>query len=632
MDRNENREDVWFTGQYDEEQIPASPRLRTGQARGPQASGSGNPQNSRAASASGFRQDADPTRAEQGARWSGSPASGGFRQDAAPQRTYVDYSTFFDDFQAAYDQSVPERIRRMREMQNFGDYISARRSTFLQQARLMADYTDDQPYDGCFRRYFPTYQDMTTAQLRGYFTWRTRMRAVFPGNVPPDFLRQTLEKTPSYLSIWLYEIINGIGVSSPEDGLQKLTAAARLFRTEGLNTLPGLSPDTRDEAEKLYDRILRWARDYAVCHDIPPEQAGDLFPKHAENPLDVLTEFDSRCISDIPAGCGAGSPQTARGRLPEAAAAFVLQPENAARIFSALCQVSQPDPSKSALMKKDPVTLQTASAWVYASLCRYLWMEKRTTLISLHFGNRGWVPYRLFESAIFIDSHPKKEYQYNAGNGEIYLCRGGSWYTQDYPLADTKSEGLGNVCRETDRLLRERLKLGRPIAAKRLTALESALIPMAVDAYLAAREKAKQPKVRIDLSRLDAIRKDAAVTRDRLIVEDPAEEMSPQADISSKPAAAISMPAGRPQDPEDSKPSAGAVSALTPQQRQFLTLLLQGADAVGYARANHLMLSALTDSINEAFYDEIGDSILEMDGEAPELIEDYRDDVKELLS
>ena len=151
-------------------------------------------------------------------------------------------------------------------------------------------------------------------------------------------------------------------------------------------------------------------------------------------------------------------------------------------------------------------------------------------------------------------------------------------------------------------------------------------------AILAAREKAKQPKVRIDLSRLDAIRKDAAVTRDRLIVEDPAEEMSPQADISSKPAAAISMPAGRPQDPEDSKPSAGAVSALTPQQRQFLTLLLQGADAVGYARANHLMLSALTDSINEAFYDEIGDSILEMDGEAPELIEDYRDDVKELLS
>ncbi|WP_026505762.1 tellurite resistance TerB C-terminal domain-containing protein, partial [Butyrivibrio sp. NC3005] len=62
-----------------------------------------------------------------------------------------------------------------------------------------------------------------------------------------------------------------------------------------------------------------------------------------------------------------------------------------------------------------------------------------------------------------------------------------------------------------------------------------------------------------------------------------------------------------------------------------LKLLLEGTDVKKYALENHLMLSIVISKINEAFYDEIGDVIIEFDGDNPILIEDYIGDVKEII-
>ena len=47
---------------------------------------------------------------------------------------------------------------------------------FCKQGKFMEDFEDDFDYRGEFVRYFPTYQAMNDAQLRGYFSWRTRIR------------------------------------------------------------------------------------------------------------------------------------------------------------------------------------------------------------------------------------------------------------------------------------------------------------------------------------------------------------------------------------------------------------------------------------------------------------------------
>jgi hypothetical protein len=43
------------------------------------------------------------------------------------------------------------------------------------------------------------------------------------------------------------------------------------------------------------------------------------------------------------------------------------------------------------------------------------------------------------------------------------------------------------------------------------------------------------------------------------------------------------------------------------------------------------MASVVTDAINEALFDEIGDNVLECDGNTISLVEDYREDLTDLL-
>ena len=69
------------------------------------------------------------------------------------------------------------------------------------------DFEESEP----FSCYYPNYQQMTYRQLRTYFTWRTKVRQ---GNIANTSL--------SYAFVYIYELINQIGVSSPEEGLERL--------------------------------------------------------------------------------------------------------------------------------------------------------------------------------------------------------------------------------------------------------------------------------------------------------------------------------------------------------------------------------------------------------------------------
>ena len=113
---------------------------------------------------------------------------------------------------------------------------------FVAQARFMADWEDDCPYHGAFERYFPTYQQMNDRQLRGYFTWRTRLRA------------GTVEKAPlSFAFTHLYELVNSIGSETPAEGFEKLRAFWLAYR---------------EHAPEIDRYARRWMRDYVVYHGL----------------------------------------------------------------------------------------------------------------------------------------------------------------------------------------------------------------------------------------------------------------------------------------------------------------------------------------------------------------------------
>jgi hypothetical protein len=121
-----------------------------------------------------------------------------------------------------------------------------RERVFYKQALYMAGFEDDYPKKASFNMYFPYYQLMNYEQLRTYFTWRSRVRA---GKYAPIDL--------SYIFLYIYELINNIGVSSGEDGLGKL-----LFLWEACRSRDILY-------EKVEKYLAAWIRDYYILNPCP---------------------------------------------------------------------------------------------------------------------------------------------------------------------------------------------------------------------------------------------------------------------------------------------------------------------------------------------------------------------------
>ncbi|MEE3309395.1 tellurite resistance TerB C-terminal domain-containing protein, partial [Sharpea azabuensis] len=59
--------------------------------------------------------------------------------------------------------------------------------------------------------------------------------------------------------------------------------------------------------------------------------------------------------------------------------------------------------------------------------------------------------------------------------------------------------------------------------------------------------------------------------------------------------------------------------------------LLKNEDVTSFLQDHHLFMEVVADEINEAYYDEIGDNIVEIEDNKLVFIEDYREDIEELL-
>ncbi len=80
-----------------------------------------------------------------------------------------------------------------------------------------------------------------------------------------------------------------------------------------------------------------------------------------------------------------------------------------------------------------------------------------------------------------------------------------------------------------------------------------------------------------------------------------------------------------------SSSTSSVFGALDAQDRQILLALLQEEPIEPYIKANHLMPAVVADTINEALFDELGDNVLECDGNTITVVEDYREDILQML-
>ena len=173
-----------------------------------------------------------------------------------------------------------------------------------------------------------------------------------------------------------------------------------------------------------------------------------------------------------------------------------------------------------------------------------------------------------------------------------------------------------------DQKLRILTDYGHPLKETELPKYIQQALDKALAEFLEERRRAAAPKpkpIQFDLSRLQNIRQAADTTRDKLLVdEDVTQEPEP-------PVIAAPTPA------PESEHTPAQDSRLSETETAFLRCLLDGTPYADLLRQRNVMLSVLVDHINETLFDDFGDTVILFDGDTPELIEDYAEDVAALL-
>lgn len=139
------------------------------------------------------------------------------------------------------EDSVYDLLDKMREISNESSYYSDEEDIFIKQGKFMEGFTDEYKKNVPFQKYYPTYSSMNNRQLRTYFTWRTRIRN-----------GELLQTSLSYVFVYIYELINNIGVENPIEGIEKLSWLLKNYSKFG------------DEIEKY---LVEWIKDYYICNE-----------------------------------------------------------------------------------------------------------------------------------------------------------------------------------------------------------------------------------------------------------------------------------------------------------------------------------------------------------------------------
>ena len=430
-------------------------------------------------------------------------------------------------------------------------YRQSRESIFIKQGKLLAAYEDDYVYDRRVTHYFPTYQSLTNPELRGYFSWRTKLR------------RGNLQKTSlTYAFLYIYELLNQIGVADPMDGYRKLT-------------------EFRDAYGALDDGILPylnlWLMDYVVYYNLDAGLLADTPQVRFNRGIAVLDSIQSR-----------GDEEVVR----------------------AVKQLSPKWLERSKFYREYREDCDTVIVRVLRRMSAHYNARCKKTMVEQYFGSFSQYRVILFDAAVFHERQVEGSRQYKVDENYIYRCRNGLWSVQKYNCLPHSNGKLGDVLKAIDGVMRECYGYGRPIQYKLDTKWILKIIQEEAQNLLAEKKAAEEKKITIDYSRLARIRSDAAVTRDRLMVEEEAEEEAP---LVQTPA-----PADEPED-----------TPLTKDEYRLLQSLLYGRD-YGWVRSSGLMLSVLVDGINDKLYDTFSDSVL-LGDDPPELIEDYIADLKEMI-
>lgn len=454
---------------------------------------------------------------------------------------------------------VPKEIKNMIDSYQYSlPGFIRREKNFYLQGKLMASYEDDYEGRQSFLRYYPTYHDLTVGQARTYFTWRTKIR------------QNIYEKiSDSYAYIYLYELLNGIGIKDPEEGLDKLINFNK-------NYAQRFSPEIGAYLE-------RWIRDYIVFYNI----------NKANNTFFVKEQDNDKKYERL------------------------LYPDqfSSHEVAENLIKLSNYKICNCPLYKKSIEKFEYLLVLIWHKI-----LDLRNDgfdFFTSYVAYKNQMTIQLFSAAVFNhELEPQTtSYEIDQIRKYFYDKEKDTWYCESYWGLTGQKSIMGNFLHEVDREIRLRFNLGRNLKPRKIEKHYLKAIKDGIKEYQIEEQKLKQPKIEFNLSQLSTIRDDAAGTRDSLLTE---EELQAEQEEKEQLEEAIV-------DTEQED------YGLSSEEMSTIILLLKGKDINKYLKEHHLMAAVIIDNINEKLFDEFGDNVIEFINDIPTVIEDYQEDLEDMF-
>ena len=322
--------------------------------------------------------------------------------------------------------------------------------------------------------------------------------------------------------------------------------------------------------------------------------------------------------------------------------------------------------SNSRLDRSHHRDLRHVACAVYVRMARYYDTHRKTDIVASLFGEETAMPYTMFASAVFFAPERHEDCEYRLDPIHIYRCQNGFWECMRIHGSRQKSSKLGEMMRACDQRLRLALDPTHPLKEEKVPKYLAKIIDDEIVAW-PSWDAAHQPvKIEIDLSQLGHIRSAAAQTREALLIDEEREDdvlaevdtvdsEQPKAepaagafvepvtaaagqDLTDEPTISteqfgVVAPLLAPTPAFAAAAPADATNELAPAANAYLSALLehnavQAESAVVQSGQSEDML---VDTINEALFDLVGDTVIEFSAAGPQIIEDYEADVRGYL-
>ncbi len=454
---------------------------------------------------------------------------------------------------------TPDKLTELRRKFRVSGIFTADPVAFYKQAKFMADFEDDCSEKAEFSSSFPSYAAMNDAQLRTYFTWRTKLR------------HGELEKTSlSYAYVYIFELLNLIGVHGADDAFMTMH---KFFSDYSV-----LDPSVLTYRD-------RWLTDFAVFYNL-------------KNRFCMLESTDKL---------------TENGKKLENIDGYSDK-----EILEAAESFSSYAVTHSSAYKKYPTLYDTVMGAVIREFDKNF---SDSGGVAGHYCAQKKQSFFMFASAVVCGKEEHENTSVSLPDGTVYTCVNSHWLKTTYVRESSRSSQLGTILRTVDIILRERLNFGgklKPSQLDRRTIDKlNSIVDGVFDDIKRRQAEKRRESIKIDMSHLDTIRRSSDITGEKLMTEEERDFSGPIETIAQ--ASENHEEIAEPQKDDDDL------------SVRILKCLLDGDDPTPIAKKAGVMLSLICDEINEKYFDDFGDSIIDCMGDTPVLIDDYKDELRGML-